>query len=84
VFNVSDLYIFHGDDLGVDSEAKVYWQQAIPSKKREKIIHILDKKTLHSRLGQYNQYLVQWEGVAPTESTWITEGNLLNLYPIKW
>jgi hypothetical protein len=26
VFNVSDLYIFHGDDLGDDSEAEVDWQ----------------------------------------------------------
>jgi hypothetical protein len=84
VFNVSDLYIFHGDDLGDDSEVEVDWQQAIPSKKKENIVHILDKKTLHTQQGQYNRYLVQWEGIAPTESTWIIEGDLLNLDPIKW
>jgi hypothetical protein len=84
VFNVYELYIFHGGDLGDDSEVEVDWQQAIPSKKKENIAHILDKKTLHNRQGQYIQYLVQWEGVAPAKSTWITEGELLNLYLGKW
>jgi len=51
VFNVSDLYIFHGNDLGDDSKVEVDWQQAIPSKKNENIMHILDKKTLHTRQG---------------------------------
>jgi hypothetical protein len=46
VFNVYDLYIIHGDDLGDDSEAEVDWKQTIPSKKKEKIAHILYKKTL--------------------------------------
>jgi hypothetical protein len=84
VFNVFYLYIIHGDELGDDSKEEVDWQQAIPSKKKENIAHILDKKTLHTRHGQYNRYLVQWEGLAPKESTWITEGDLLNLDPIKW
>jgi hypothetical protein len=49
VFNIFYLYIFHGDDLGDDSEAKVDWKQAIPSKEKENIAHILDKNTLHTR-----------------------------------
>jgi hypothetical protein len=65
VFNVSDLYIFHGHDLADASEVEVDWKQAIPSKKKEKIAHVLDKKTLHTQKGQYNRYLVQGEGVAP-------------------
>jgi hypothetical protein len=52
MFNISELYIFHGDNLGDDSEAKVDWKQGIPSKKKENIVHILDKKTLHTRQGQ--------------------------------
>ena len=48
VFNVSNLYIFHGDDPGDDSEAEVDWKQAILSTKKENIVHILDKKTLHT------------------------------------
>jgi hypothetical protein len=48
VFNISDLYIFHGDDMGDDSEAEVDWKQSIPGKKKENIAHILDKKTLHT------------------------------------
>jgi hypothetical protein len=54
MFNIYDLYIFHGDDLGDDNEAEVDWQQTIPSKKKENIVHILDKKTLHTWQGQYN------------------------------
>jgi hypothetical protein len=47
-------------------------------------VHILDKKTLHNRQGQYIQYMVQWEGVAPAESTWITKGELLKIDLSKW
>jgi hypothetical protein len=54
VFNINDLYIFHGDSLGDDSKAEVDWQQAIPSKKKENIAHMLDKNTLQTRQGQYN------------------------------
>jgi hypothetical protein len=84
VFNIFDLYIFHGDDLGDDSEVEVDWQHTIPIKKKEKIAHILDQKTLHTRQSQYNRYLVQWEGITPTYSTWITKGDLLNLDHVKW
>jgi len=58
VFNIYYLYIFHGDDLGDDSEEEVYWKHAILSKKKEKIAHILDKKILHTRQDHYNRYLV--------------------------
>ena len=54
MFNVSDLYIFHGDSVGDDSEAGVDWKQAISRNKKEKIVHILDKETLHTMQGQYN------------------------------
>ena len=70
--------------MGDDTEVGVDWQQDIPIKKKENISHILDKETLHTRQGQYNRYLVQWEGLAPTESTWITEGGLWNLDHVKW
>ena len=51
MFNVYELYIFHGDDMDDDVEEEVDWQQAILSQKKEKIAHILDKKTLHTRQG---------------------------------
>ena len=66
MFNVSDLYIFHGDSVGDDNEARVDWQHAIPRMKKENIAHILDKETLSTLQGQYNRYLVQWEGLTPT------------------
>jgi hypothetical protein len=41
MFNISNLYIFHGDDLGDDSEIEVDWKQAILSKKKERSIYQL-------------------------------------------
>ena len=32
VFNVSDLYIFHADNVGDESDARVDWQRDIPTK----------------------------------------------------
>ena len=58
VFNTYDLYIFHGDNIGDDSEEEVDWQHALPRKKKEKVAHILDKKTISIRQGEYSRYLV--------------------------
>ena len=70
--------------MGDDSEAGVDWKKFITRKKKENIAHDLDNEILHTQQGQYNWYLVHWEGLAPIESTWITEGDLMNLDPIKW
>lgn len=48
VFNVSDLYKFHGDDPGDDNKEEMDWKQVILSKKKEKSVHILDKKPIHT------------------------------------
>lgn len=37
VFNISDLYTFHGDDTSFEKEDEVDWTQTIPIKKREKV-----------------------------------------------
>lgn len=39
-------------------------------------MHILDNKIVQTQQGQYNKYLVQWEGFTLEESTWITEREL--------
>ena len=83
VFNVFDLYIFHRDSLGDDSEERMDCKHAISRNIKENIPDILDKETLHTQQGQYNWYLVQWEGLTPIENTWITEGDLLNLDIVK-
>ena len=36
------------------------------AKQWRNIAHILDKEIFHSSQGQYNSYLVQWEGLSPT------------------
>jgi len=73
VFNISNLYAFHGEDDAEDSQLEVAWHHHIPHKKKEKIAQVLHKKTINTRQGHYNKYLVQWEGLPPTDSTWITE-----------
>ena len=70
--------------MGDDTEVGVDWKHAILRNKKENIAHILEKESLHNRQGQYNRYLIQWEGLAPTETTWITYGDLLNLDSVKW
>ena len=60
------------------------WQHVILRKKKEKIAHILDKKTISSRQGEYNRYMVQWEGLAVANNMWITKGDLMKLDPVKW
>ena len=84
VFNTSYLYIFHGDNTSVDSEEEVDWQHAIPRKKKENVAHILDNKTISTQQGEYSRYMVQWEGLEAVEITWITEGDLIKLDPVKW
>ena len=34
VFNISDLYTFHGDDASVEKEDEVDWTHTIPIKKK--------------------------------------------------
>ena len=46
MFNIFDLYTFHGDDTSVEKEDEVDWTQTMPIKKREKVAQILDKKTI--------------------------------------
>ena len=84
VFNVSDLYAFHGKNPSDDSKEEVAWHQSIPNRQKEKIAQVLDKNTTHTRHGAYNRYLVQWEGLAPSENTWITENDLITLDRVKW
>ena len=83
VFNVSDLYAFHGDFSESDSSQEVDWHHHLPSKKKEKIAHILDKKSTVTRNGHYNRYLIQWEGLPATDSTWISEWDVMKLDPTK-
>ena len=78
------MYIFYGDNIGADSEEEVDWQQAIPRKKKEKVAHILDKKTISTQQGEYCRYMVQWEGLEATDITWIKEGDLMKLDLVKW
>ncbi|KAH9319839.1 hypothetical protein KI387_021608, partial [Taxus chinensis] len=58
VFNVSDLYSFHGDGAERDDADEVVdWRQQVPVKKKEEVDQILDKKTMDTRHGKYNKYL---------------------------
>ena len=79
VFNISDLYTFHGDDTSVENEDEVDRTHTIPIKKREKVAQILDKKIVQTCQDDYNKYLMQWEGFALIDSTWITEWELQKL-----
>ena len=57
------------------------WTNNRPFQARQwrKITHILDKKIIHTPQGQYNRYLVQWEGLTPKKSTWDTTRHFKNI-----
>ena len=62
------------------------WTDNRPFQERKwrKIAHILDKKIIHTLQGQNNRYLVQCEGLEPSENTCVTARDLMNLNPITW
>lgn len=80
VFNVSDLYSFEGFDGEV---AKITDQfQQYPNIQSEVIEDVLDVKEVKSRRGnQYRRFLVKWLGKPASESTWITEDELMKIDP---
>ena len=63
-----------------------WWSDNRPFRARKwrKIAHILDKKIIHTLQGQYNRYLVQWEGLEPIEITSVRVEELMNLDPVMW
>jgi len=83
VFNIFDLNAFHGEDDGKGSQMEVAWHHHIPHKK-EKIAQVLDKKTIYNWQEHYNKYLVQWEGLPPTDSMWIIGWEVQRLDLVKW
>ena len=83
IFNVSELYAFHVNHPNLDSRDDVDWHHHLPSKKKEKIAHILDKQSTVTQNGHYNRYLIQWERLPATDCTWILEWEVMKLDPIK-
>lgn len=76
IFNVSDLYAFHGDDEDVEATTPIQWEQQVPKKKKERITQILDQTVFNTRHGSYTKYLVQWEGLSAADNTWVSEGEV--------
>ena len=73
VFNVADLHKFHGTIPEVVDGQKDEWLHQLPHKKPDTIAKILDKQSMSTRQGQYNRYLVQWDGLLDFENTWLSE-----------
>ncbi|KAH9296643.1 hypothetical protein KI387_040231, partial [Taxus chinensis] len=48
-------------DENVAEEEEINWKQQMPKKKKERVMRVLDQKTITTRHGSYNRYLVQWE-----------------------
>jgi len=79
IFNVFDVYAFHGEICHGEVEGQVNWKEQHPKKKKEHIMQILDQKVITTRHGQYPKYLVLWEGLYVVENSWILEGDLKKL-----
>lgn len=76
IFNVSDLFQYFGNLEDDGLQDTVDWVQQIPKKKKDCVARILDKRVITTRHGNYNRYLVQWEGLPQSSNTWVLESEL--------
>ena len=81
IFNVSDLFTFHGDpDTPSDDISHLpFDSNTLPHK--DDVEDVLDVRTMHTRRGEYSTYLVRWRGHDLADASWISEAELRRLRP---
>ncbi|KAL7108686.1 hypothetical protein ACP275_06G127700 [Erythranthe tilingii] len=82
VFNVSDLYSYHGDEL--ESTIAVDEVSSLSDNSVQESIDVLDMRTITTRRGSYTQYLVHWNGKPSSEDSWISGEELKSINPSLW
>uniref|UniRef100_A0A2N9HAC1 RNA-directed DNA polymerase n=1 Tax=Fagus sylvatica TaxID=28930 RepID=A0A2N9HAC1_FAGSY len=81
-FNVSDLYLYHGDEEKTKLEPKDL--QCDRSTSSRESIDVLDVRSITTRHGTYTQYLVHWQGKPDSEDAWISSEDLRKLDHMLW
>ncbi|KAL6313353.1 hypothetical protein AAG906_001063 [Vitis piasezkii] len=70
IFNVEDLYIYHGHHNDVSEELDLQLPPTLSP--RLEIEYVLDDQLVSTRQGGYQNFLVKWRGKPHSENTWIT------------
>ncbi|RVW18630.1 hypothetical protein CK203_104248 [Vitis vinifera] len=79
IFNVEDLYIYHGYHNDVSEELDL---QLLPTlSPRPKIEYVLDDQLVSTQQGGYQNFLVKWRGKPHSENTWIMTTDFQKLNP---
>lgn len=82
IFNISDLYPFHGEPDSVPTPPQDRDLSSTP--KETTSLEVLDSRSISTRRGTYTQYLVHWKNLPKSEAIWITEKDLKELDEVTW
>lgn len=81
IFNVADLYTFHGD-LKAETESAASGKPGPTStKEKDKIEKVIQVREMKTRAGDYFRFLVKWAGKPDFENSWISEPEFLQIDP---
>ena len=79
IFNVEDLYIYHGHHNDVSEELDLQLPPTLSP--HLEIEYVLDDQLVSTRQGRYQIFLVKWRGKPHFENTWITTTDFQKLNP---
>ena len=80
IFNVEDLYIYHGHHNDVSEELDLQLPPTLSP--HLEIEYVLDDQLVSIRQGGYQIFLVKWRGKPHAENTWITTTDFQKFTPI--
>ena len=79
IFNVEDLYIYHGHHNDVSEELDLQLPPTLSP--HPEIEYVLNDQLVSTRQGRYQIFLVKWRGKPHFENTWITTTDFQKLNP---
>ncbi|KAK0574897.1 hypothetical protein LWI29_030605 [Acer saccharum] len=79
IFNVADLYTFHGELAAETSQIEREISNQIPSKEVEGIEAVIQVREMKTRSSSYFRFLVKWMGRPNCENSWISEEEFMKI-----
>ncbi|KAK2973785.1 hypothetical protein RJ640_008190 [Escallonia rubra] len=79
IFNVADIYTFHGDthdelgDIGVKTSSEV------STKQKDRDERVIDVREIKTRAGPYLRFLVKWAGQPDYENSWLSQEEFMKI-----
>ncbi|KAK0585005.1 hypothetical protein LWI29_022119 [Acer saccharum] len=82
VFNISDLYPYHGEPSHLSQGFE--GSNQVQSQSTSSLVDVLDMRSITTRQGTYKQFLVHWKNKPDFEDAWINEEELRKLDEVLW